>query len=61
MRIFSEAILIFMITMFVGVVMAGCIVTTSVNIGHHQEFSKQTDIDDAELEQGYETNLGKGR
>ncbi len=44
---------------FIGLGLAGCIITTSINIGHHQRFDKTTDVTDAYLEQGYTTSLGK--
>ncbi len=55
----SLAILVSMLIL--GLFAAGCVVISSINIGHHQSYDKKSVFEDTDFEQGYETQIGKGR
>ncbi len=56
-RIGSMILLSIIIAMFI----TSCVIVTSVQIGHHQTYDKKSAFDDTDFEQGYETQIGKGR
>ena len=59
-RVGSLLILLFMALL--GLVTAGCVIVTSVQVGHHQTYDKRSAFDAVDFEQGYETDIsGKRR
>ncbi len=55
----SLAILFFMLSL--ALFTAGCIVTTNINIGHHQKIDKDVDARDVLLDQEYDIKAGGNR
>ena len=55
----SVVILLFMALL--GLFTAGCIITTNINVGHHNSTEKRTVADDVDFEQGYETDISGNR
>jgi len=44
-----------------GLFTAGCVIVTSVQVGHHQAYDKKSIFDDTDFEQGYETDISGNR